>query len=99
MGVQRDEVEAAVEARRELGKAYEDEIVDSLVTKIERRLAERPTQRPARQEHRSVTPLALGSMFAGVAATAIAVGNEESWVALVAWIAIVIVNVAYALRR
>jgi hypothetical protein len=90
-----------VEARRELGKGYEDEIVESLVEKIEQRLKDR--QRPAAaheaEPHRSVTPLALGSIFAGVGATAIATGNGDAWVAIVAWVAIALVNVAYALRR
>jgi hypothetical protein len=34
--VERRDVEAALEARRELGPAYEDETVDNLVAKIER---------------------------------------------------------------
>jgi HD-GYP domain-containing protein (c-di-GMP phosphodiesterase class II) len=36
--VERRDVEAALEARRELGKEYEPDIVEALVDKIERRL-------------------------------------------------------------
>src|SRR5438093_13636368 len=100
--VAREEVAAALEARRELGRGYEDEIVDGLVEKIERRLDERARMLPARQahrEHRSVTPLALGSIGCGIAVTAIALKNADGWgailVALTAWIAIAVINLAY----
>jgi hypothetical protein len=97
--VERKDVEAALEARRELGPEYEADIVDALAEKIEKRLAERvqgrsPAPPPA---HRgAITPLALGSLGCGVAATAIATGNDAAWVAVIAWIAIAIVNVAVA---
>ncbi|MDX6454382.1 MAG: hypothetical protein QOD48_489, partial [Gaiellaceae bacterium] len=41
-------------------------------------------------------PLALGSIGAGVGATAIATIHHQGWVAVVAWIAIVLVNFAVA---
>ena len=99
--VERKDVEAALAARHELGRAYEPEIVDSMLEKIERRLAERPPAAPVQAtRHRgSFTPLALGSIGAGVGATAIATVHHQGWVAVVAWIAIAIVNVAYATRR
>ena len=87
--VERKDVEAALEARRELGRDYEDEVVDSLLAKIDQRLAERT---PPRVEQRgAITPLALGSIFAGVGATAIAVGNHVAWVAIFVWLAIAVV--------
>jgi hypothetical protein len=99
--VRRDEVEAALQARRELGKGYEDEIVDSLVEKIERRLDER--RRPAppapMQHHHADPRVILGSLALGVGATAIASGNHVAWLAIFAWLAIAIVNLAYARRR
>jgi hypothetical protein len=42
----------------------------------------------------TITPLALGSLGCGVASTAIATGDHEGWVAVIAWIAIVNVAVA-----
>ena len=98
--MERKDVEAALAARHELGRTYEPEIVDSMLEKIERRLAERPPA-PAREyRHRgSFTPLALGSIGAGVGATAIATIHHQGWVAVVAWIAIVLVNFAVAFRR
>jgi len=101
VSVSRDEVAAALEARRELGPGYEDEVVDALVEKIERRLDERLRERPPSRHapHPSVTPLALGSIGMGIPITAIAVGNDYPWVAVIAWIAIALVNLGYALRR
>lgn len=42
--VRRDEVEAAVEARKELGADMEPAVIDAFVERIERRLAERTTE-------------------------------------------------------
>jgi hypothetical protein len=93
-------VEAALEARRELGKDYEPEIVDGFLERIEKRLDERRPRTPERQQPRgAMTPLALGSIFAGVGATAIATGNDAAWVVPIIWLAIVLVNVAVAVRR
>jgi hypothetical protein len=98
--VERKDVEAALEARRELGRDYEPEIVESFLRRIEERVDERlGLGRPAAPRERregSITPLALGSIGAGVGATAIAVLHHASWLGLVAWIAIVIVNLGYA---
>ena len=100
--VERKDVEAALEARRELGKEYEPEIVDALVEKIEKRLDERLRERrePAPRQHYDELRLALGSIGLGIGATAVAngMGSAGILVAIVAWIAIAIVNVAYALR-
>ena len=42
--VRRDEVEAAVEARKELGAELEPQVIDAFVERIERRLGERTTE-------------------------------------------------------
>ena len=94
-----EELHAAIEARKELGPDYEPQVVDSFLERIEKRLEERHDSHLRIHPHPSVTPLALGSIGAGVGATAIAVGNGQGWVAVVAWIAIVLVNLGYALRR
>ena len=101
--VRREEVASALEARRELGKDYEREIVDSFVERIEQRLDERQRRPKAQLEpHRSVTPLALGSIVLAIGATAVAgdhMGRGGIAVAIIAWIAITLVNIAYAMRR
>ena len=73
-------------ARKELGPAYEDEIVDSLIAKIDQRLAERPAARPARRG--AITPLALGALGCAVGATAILMTHGGDWLVPVVWIAI-----------
>ena len=104
--VERADVESAVHARRELGAAYEDEIVDNLVAKIDQRLAERRPRLPDRPHHFDLR-LPLGSIALGIGVTAVALngGGDGSTgvgrviVAIIAWIAIAAVNAAYALRR
>jgi hypothetical protein len=102
--VDRRDVETALEARRELGKEYEPQVIDSFVERIERRLDERVST-PKPTEHRPVSLLLpLGSLGIGIGATGAALGPTNGGaggiaVAIIAWIAIAIVNVAYALRR
>jgi len=99
--VERKDVEAALEARRELGPAYEAEIVDQLVEKIERRLDERAVGRqPAPRSHYDPR-VVLGSIALGIGATAVAngMGGAGVAVAIIAWLAIAVANVVYAWRR
>ena len=99
--VERKDVEAALEARRELGSEYEPQIVDSLVEKIEQRLAER--RPPAPRSHTYDLRLPLGSMGLGIGVTAVANSNAHGVggiiISIVAWIAIAVINIAYAMRR
>jgi Flp pilus assembly protein TadB len=93
--VERKDVQAALEARRELGPHYEDEIVDSLVKKIDQRLAEQQPQQPTRLERRgAITPLLLGMFGCGVAVTAILATHSSAWIVPIVWIAL-----AYAARE
>jgi hypothetical protein len=101
--VDRRDVESALETRRELGPEYEHHVVDSLVRQIEQRLDERLAERRPR-EHRPIPILLpLGSLGLGIGATGAALGPTHGGsgivVAIIAWIAIAVVNVAYALRR
>jgi hypothetical protein len=86
--VQREEARAALEARRELGPEYEDQVVDALVDKIEQRLAER---RPARGQG-AVTPLVLGSLGVSIPLIAIAGGTVGLAGVIAVCVAIVLVN-------
>jgi hypothetical protein len=85
-------------ARHELGREYEPEIVESFLRRIEGQVEKRLAEQPARREPRqgSITPLALGSIGAGVGSTAIATIHHQGWVAVVAWIAIALINLGYA---
>jgi hypothetical protein len=97
--VERKDVEAALEARRELGREYEPEVIDAFLEKIDRRLEERPKLLPP--EHHAVTPLVLGSIALGIPVTAISLGHGLGGiaVAIVAWVAIAIANLAAMFRR
>jgi hypothetical protein len=62
--VPREELEAAIEARKELGAELEPAVIDGFVERIERRLAERGTESQkalkARRDHQR--DLILGAM-------------------------------------
>jgi hypothetical protein len=72
--VPRDELEAAIEARKELGPEMEPAIIDGFVERIERRLAERGSESEralkARREHQK--EMILGAMGISVPLFAIA---------------------------
>jgi small-conductance mechanosensitive channel len=77
----RDEIHAAIEARRELGAEMEPALIDSFVERIERRLEERTTEREhtlkQKREHQkemvlgamgiSIPLLAIAAIFTGLA--------------------------------
>ena len=79
--VRRDEVQAAIEARAELGAEHEGALVDSFVERIERRLSERSEESERslklRREHQkemvlgamgiSIPLLAIAAIFTGLA--------------------------------
>jgi Flp pilus assembly protein TadB len=79
--VRRDELEAAIETRRELGSDMEPAVIDSFVERIERRISERTEESERslkrRRDHQkemvlgamgiSVPLLAIAAIFTGVA--------------------------------
>jgi len=101
---EREELQAALGARHELGADYEPQLVDSFLERVEKRLDERGAHQPVRrdQEHYTVTPLVLGSLGLSIPLLAIAGGTAGlGGVALIS-IAIVLVNLfalLYAMRR
>jgi hypothetical protein len=105
--VDRRDVETALEARRELGPEYERHVIDSFVDRIEQRVDDRLREkRPSREHGPRPIPilLPLGSMGIGIGVTGAALGPTNGGaggiiVAVIAWIAIALVNIAYALRR
>jgi hypothetical protein len=95
-----EELKAAIEARRELGETLEPHIVDSFVERIERKLDERRPRQPVRR-HDSDKSLALAIISLCVAIPLTAIGVTQAGLAglLIVWAGIVLVNVAYSLRR
>lgn len=105
--VGRQEVEALLETRRELGPSYDAALVDSFADRIERAVAERVdaqvemrARSSRRDDARDNKQLALGivSLGTGIPLTAIAAEYSGLLGMLVAWAGIVGVNAAHALR-
>jgi hypothetical protein len=100
----RDELEATLEARRELGPERESELVDSFLAKIEREIDARVEQRLAhtreRPRHTVSSPwVAIASLGIGIGVTGTIAGNDyPPWLVALAWLAIVLVNLVYYRR-
>jgi hypothetical protein len=102
--IRKDELSSAVEARRELGREYEDELLSAMLERIEKRIDERidrrvgtrTESRPQLRGNPFMVPIALGSVGMGIPITAIAAQTGVAGIAL-AWIGIAGVNLAAAL--
>jgi Flp pilus assembly protein TadB len=72
--VRRDELQAAVEARKELGGDIEPALVDSFVERIERRLSERneESERSLKRKREHQKEMVLGAMGISIPLLAIA---------------------------
>jgi hypothetical protein len=66
--VRKDELEAAIEARKELGADMEPAVIDGFVERIERRLAERTgeTEQSLKRKRDHQREMVLGAMGIGV---------------------------------
>ena len=91
--IPRDELHASLEARRELGPEFDDELVEAFASRIEQRLQGKPepTRSPGRsREHE--TAIAIVSMAVAIPLIAIA-GNFAGLAGIVAvCAALVLVN-------
>lgn len=110
--IPREDAEAALAARRDLGPGYEPEIVESFVERLDKaideRVAEAVEQRsgPAREvrskaaeEHSKYSlALAIVSLCLAVPLTGIVAGEGIAAIVLV-WVAIVVVNVGFNLSN
>jgi hypothetical protein len=96
--IRKDELESAVEAQRELGPQYEDAVLDSFVEKVERRLEERLKAEP-RKAAPPALAVPLGSLGLAIPLLGIAGGTAGLAGVIAVCLAVVLVNVAYALRR
>jgi len=97
---EREELDAHVAARRELGPEYEPELVDSFLERIEGKLDQRHRGKAARRdkEHHAITPLVLGSLGLAIPLMAIAGSAAGAFGVAMVCIAIVFVNLFVARR-
>jgi hypothetical protein len=103
-GVPRDEAEASLAARHELGPEYEPAIVDAFVDRLDKaidaRVAEQVAEHlgPSRRapDNNGNLALAIVSLGCGIPITAIAGGTADLAGILVAWAGIAVVNISYA---
>jgi hypothetical protein len=98
----RQEVEATIAARRELGQDHEPELIDAFLDRLERRLGERvkaPVAERSDEQRRQQFVLALASLGIGIPITAISASIAGLAGLLVAWAGIVLVNLAFARQR
>jgi hypothetical protein len=103
----RDDLAAALAARRELGPDYDaaflDKVVDRLDTSIEARLTAQLTERlrhdttEAKKDRSSRVTIAVVSLIAAIPASGIAAAAGKSGGVFIVWLAITLINVAYAL--
>lgn len=104
--IPREEVQAALAARQELGERMEPEIIDAFLDRIERAIDTRVEARlRGRQESRPQGTdvggvwLALGSFGLGIPLTAIAANMAGLLGLIVVWAGIAAVNLAYHQQR
>jgi hypothetical protein len=103
----RDDLAAALAARRELGPDYDavflDKVVDRLDNTIEARLTVQLAERlrhdttEAKKERSSRVAIAAISLGVAIPASGIAAASAQGAGLLVVWVSIVMINVAYAL--
>ncbi len=103
----RDDIQAALDARRELGPEMEPAVVDAFVERMERAIEARVDARlaqsgarPAREQGRGGTELTLAVVSLGVAVplTAISAATAGFLAVLVVWLGLVGINWAYSQR-
>jgi hypothetical protein len=100
---EREELEAAIEARRELGEELEPQVIDAFVERIEKRIDQRARELAGSRSRRAVPRVPDWSAFALAICSlgiAIPIVEKASFAGeIVMWLAIVAVNLAYNLRR
>ena len=102
--VEREELAAAIGARRELDGDLEPYVLDAFLERIERRIDARVADAVTRSRRSSTIaraaslPLAIVSLIFAIPLTAIAGDTAGFEGLLVVWIGIVLVNVVFARR-
>jgi hypothetical protein len=96
----RRDLQASLEARRELGPSYDDHFIDALIEKLNRQVQQTQQTREVKSEHSEHSlALAICSLVFGIPIVAIA-GGEAGLVGIIVAAAMIVgVNIAFNLRR
>ena len=96
----RRDLQASLEARRELGPGYDDHFLDALVEKLNRQVQQTQQTQVVKSEHSEhALALAICSLIFGIPIVAIA-GGEAGLVGIIVVAAMIVgVNLAANLRR
>ncbi|MEW2359344.1 hypothetical protein [Spirillospora sp. NPDC029432] len=102
----RDDLAAALAARRELGPDYDDAFIETLAERIDEQLAARAAARgprpgvsaPPRPRTDRSPALAIVSLLAAIPLSAIAAEMTGMPGLITVWVAIVLVNIVHAWR-
>ena len=96
----RRDLEASLEARRELGPGYDEHFLDALVEKLTRQVQQTQQHQEVKSENSgNALALAICSLIFGIPIVAIAGGEAQLTGIIVACAMIVGVNLAYNIRR
>ena len=104
----REELDAAIATRRELGERLEPEVVDTFLDRVEHAIDARVDARLSERLRGAVrrrggdggaVPIAVCSLIFGIPITAIAAGTVGLPGLITAWAGIAIVNLAYNNRK
>ena len=95
----RRDLQASLEARRELGPAYDEQFLDALVEKLSRQMQQTQERQVVKSENSgNALALAICSLIFGIPIVAIA--SSVNLAALIIACAMIVgVNLAYSLRR
>ncbi len=96
----RRDLQASLEARRELGPGYDDHFLDALVEKLNRQVQQTQQTQVVKSEHSEhALALAICSLIFGIPIVAIAAGTQGLPGLLIACLMILGVNFAFNFRR
>jgi hypothetical protein len=96
----RHELEATLEARRELGPAHEAELVARFADKVEAEIEQRARELARKRDPGGINlPLALGSLGLAIPLMGIAGGTAHLAGIIAVCVAIVLVNLFWATKR